>query len=89
MTESAEAKLARIEEKIDGLDKRLAERCQGSLGRILSLEKGQKHQGERIGRLEAADNKRKGAYAVLLALAGAAGAAGAFMERFFSAWAGR
>lgn len=80
--ESADAKLARIEEKIDGLDKRLAERCSGYLGRIQSLEKGQVDQGKRIGTLEAADNKRKGAWAAMMGIAGAAGALGGAVVKF-------
>ncbi|MDL2267162.1 hypothetical protein LJC46_04145 [Desulfovibrio sp. OttesenSCG-928-G15] len=93
MSESPDARIARLEEAVknlgermeerfDGLDARLAERCSGYAGRIESLEKGQVNQGKRIGELEAADNKRKGAWAAMLGVAGAAGAIGGAIVKF-------
>ena len=76
--ESTEARLARIEEKIDGLDKRLAERMHGYLGRIEALEESSIRQGVRLGKLEQAEHHRRGGLAVMAAIWAGAGAVGAF-----------
>ena len=81
--ESTEARLARIEEKIDGLDKRLAGRMHGYLGRIEALEESSIRQGKRIGLLEQAEQQRKGGLAVMTAIWAGAGAIGAMAARFF------
>lgn len=81
--ESAEVRLARIEEKIDGLEKRLAERFFGYLGRIEALEESSVRQGKRIGRLERADEQRRGGLAVMAAIWAGAGALGALVFRYF------
>ena len=60
--ESQDIRLARIEEKLDALDKRLAERCNGSIGRIEGLEKSVARFGERIGKLEAASHRQEGGF---------------------------
>ena len=59
-SESQDARLARIEEKLDGLDKRLAERCNSNVGRIESLEKSVVRLGERVGKLEAKGHRQDG-----------------------------
>ena len=58
--ESFDARMARIEEKIDALDKRLSERCNGSMGRIESLEKSVIRLGERVGKMEAFGHRQEG-----------------------------
>lgn len=80
--ESPEARLARIEEKIDGLDKRLAERFFAYLGRIEALEESAARRDERLGRLERADEQRRGGLAVMAAIWAGAGAVGAMVFRF-------
>ena len=84
--ESTEARLARIEEKIDGLDKRLAERMHGYLGRIEALEESSIRQGKRIGQLEQAEQQRKGGVAVMAAIFAGAGALGAWAAKIFQAF---
>lgn len=81
--ESTEARLARIEEKIDGLDKRLAERMHGYLGRIEALEESSIRQGVRIGRLERQEEHRRGGLAVMAAVWAGAGVVGGIVFRFF------
>jgi hypothetical protein len=66
--QSVDARLARIEEKIDGLDKLLTARCAGCHTRIGALEKSCLRQGERLGKLEALEHQRRGGKGVLLAL---------------------
>lgn len=61
-SESQDARLARIEEKLDGLDKRLAERCGSNVGRIESLEKSVVRLGERVGKIEAAGYRQEGGF---------------------------
>ena len=60
--ESQDIRLARIEEKLDGLDKRLSERCNGNVGRIDSLEKSIARLGERVGRLETKGHIQEGGF---------------------------
>ena len=120
--ESTEARLARIEEKIDGLDKRLAERMHGYLGRIEaleassestevgiariaekldslgalwlqrldglaervnSLEASRMSYGKRIGKLEQAEQHRKGGFAVMAAVWAGAGVLGGLVFKLF------
>lgn len=81
---TTEERLARIEEKLDGLDARLQERCSGYLGRIQVLEKSMLRQGERIGRLEAETYHAKGGRAALLAAFTLASAAGGLLVKVLS-----
>lgn len=70
---------ARLEERMDGLNKRLSERFSNHEGRIASLEKSVKRQGERIGKLEASAFRLEGGWWAIskaLALGAALGAAG-------------
>ena len=60
--ESFESRTVRIEEKLDGLDKRLSERCNGSVGRIDGIEKAVFRLGERIGKLEANGYRQEGGF---------------------------
>ena len=60
LVESQDARLARIEEKLDGLDQRLADRWHSNLGRIESLEKSAVRLGERVGNLEAKGHRHDG-----------------------------
>ncbi len=62
LSESQDARLARIEEKLDGLDKRLAERCGSNVGRIESLEKSVVRLGERVGKIEADGHRQQGGF---------------------------
>jgi hypothetical protein len=66
--QSVDARLARIEEKIDGLDRLLTARCAGCHTRIGALEKSCLRQGERLGKLEAVEQQRRGGKGVLLTL---------------------
>lgn len=87
MTGSTETRLARLEAKVDGmqesmaqhfssLERCLSERCVTHLGRIEALEKGAIRAGERIGKLEAENYRRKGGKTMLAAIVAAASAAG-------------
>ena len=60
--DSFDARMARIEEKLDGMDKRLAERCNSNIGRIDSLEKSVVRLGERVGKLEAKGYRQEGGW---------------------------
>lgn len=72
--ESFDARLARIEEKLDGLAVRVGERCAGNNARIEAHDKSLIRFGERLGRLEAEREQRKGGKAAitLLVVVGAA-----------------
>lgn len=80
--EPIEARMARMEEKIDALTNHMGERCGVSVGRIGALEKSTIRQGERLGKLELAEERRKGGMAVMMALWAAAGTLGAVVSRF-------
>ncbi|MDL2279075.1 hypothetical protein LJC15_00225 [Desulfovibrio sp. OttesenSCG-928-G11] len=68
ITESTEARLARIEEKLDGIFARLSERCGGNVARLNSHEKSINRFGERLGKLEADQHQRKGGKAAVIGL---------------------
>ena len=97
--ESADVRLSRLEEKIDGMNTlleekfdglncRLSERCSGHLGRIESLEKTTVRFGERIGKLEADQNRQKGGKAVIMGMLTAGAAAGGLLVKMIE-WMGR
>ena len=75
-------RLARIEEKIDGLGLRCGERLATVEARISGLEKSSERRGERLGKLEAAEERRKGGFAVLAIIWTAAAAIGGMLVRY-------
>ncbi len=75
-------RLARIEEKIDGLGLRFGERLATVEARISGLEKSSERRGERLGKLEAAEERRKGGFAVLAIIWTAAAAIGGMLVRY-------
>ena len=75
-------RLARIEEKIDGLGLRFGERLATVEARISGLEKSSERRGERLGRLEAAEERRRGGFAVLAIIWAAAAAIGGMLVRY-------
>ncbi len=81
--ESMEVHLARIEEKLDALDKRLLERCAISGARLSALEQSIIKQGERIGRLEAENHRIGGGKAAIMAMLTGAGVVGGLLAKLF------
>jgi hypothetical protein len=75
-------RLARIEEKIDGLGLRFGERLATVEARLHGLEKSSERRGERLGKLEAAEERRKGGIAVMAMVWAAAAAIGGIVVRF-------
>lgn len=84
--ESSDARLARIEEKLDGLDKRLIERCATSAARLTTLEKSINKQGERLGRLEGESQHAKGGKAAILALLAGGGVVGGLLVKLLESF---
>lgn len=83
MSGGLETSMARLEAKFDA-QKELLDRLLGAQdARLSAVERSQARQGERIGALEAAEQQRKGATAVL---ATAAGFAGALIAKFLPGW---
>jgi hypothetical protein len=72
-----------IRERLTRIEARLEERCANSFARLDSLEKSTIRQGERIGKLEAHDSRRKGAMAVVAVLTASVGAIGAAAVKFW------
>lgn len=83
MSESTEIRLARIEEKVDAMNARLSERCNGSLGRIQVMEKSIARFGERLGSLELDREQRKGGKAVVTTLLAAGGVIGGLLVKWY------
>ncbi len=81
--ESQDARLARIEEKLDAMDKRLHERCAVSGERMRIFEKSIGNFGERLGKVEAVMQQVKGGKAVVMAMLAGAGAVGGLLVKFF------
>jgi len=75
-------RLARIEEKIDGLGLRFGERLATVEARLNGLEKSSERRGERLGKLEAAEERRKGGIAVMAVIWGLAAAIGGMAAKF-------
>jgi hypothetical protein len=75
-------RLARIEEKIDGLGLRFGERLATVEARLHGLEKSSERRGERLGKLEAAEERRKGGFAVMAMVWAAAAAIGGIVVRY-------
>ena len=75
-------RLARIEEKIDGLGLRFGERLATVEARLNGLEKSSERRGERLGKLEAAEERRKGGVAVMAMVWAAAAAIGGIVVRY-------
>ena len=75
-------RLARIEEKIDGLGLRFGERLATVETRLHGLEKSSERRGERLGKLEAAEERRKGGLAVMAVVWAAAAALGGAIAKF-------
>jgi hypothetical protein len=75
-------RLARIEEKIDSLGLRFGERLATVEARLNSLEKSSERRGERLGKLEAAEERRKGGFAVMAVIWTAAAAIGGMAVKF-------
>ena len=83
MSESSEIRLARIEEKLDAMDARLSERCNGSLGRIQVLEKSVARFGERLGKLELDREHQRGGKAMIMSLLAGGGVLGGLAVKWF------
>ena len=81
VSESQDARLARIEEKLDGLDKRLAERWHSNAGRIESLEKSVVRLGERVGKLEAIGHRQEGGFLAISKTLAAGAALGGLLVK--------
>ncbi len=75
-------RLARIEEKIDSLGLRFGERLATVEARLNALEKSSERRGERLGKLEAAEERRKGGLAVMAVVWAAAAALGGVIAKF-------
>jgi len=75
-------RLARIEEKIDGLGQRFGERLATMEARLNGLEKSSERRGERLGKLEAAEERRKGGFAVMAFAWAAAATVGGMVVKF-------
>lgn len=75
-------RLARIEEKIDGLGLRFGERLATVEARLHGLEKSSERRGERLGKLEAAEERRKGGFAVMACAWAAAATVGGLVAKF-------
>ena len=75
-------RLARIEEKIDSLGLRFGERLATVEARLHGLEKSSERRGERLGKLEAAEERRKGGIAVMAVVWAAAAAIGGMVVRY-------
>ncbi|WP_298034739.1 hypothetical protein [uncultured Desulfovibrio sp.] len=75
-------RLARIEEKIDGLGLRFGERLATVEARLHSLEKSSERRGERLGKLEAAEERRKGGFAAMAFVWAAAATVGGLVAKF-------
>jgi hypothetical protein len=75
-------RLARIEEKIDGLGQRFGERLATVEARLHGLEKSSERRGERLGKLEAAEERRKGGFAVMAMVWVAAAAIGGMVVSY-------
>ena len=81
MTEPFEARLARIEEKLDGLFQRLSERSSSNTTRLDGHDKTIARFGERIGKLEAEHERHKGGKAVVIGLLSGGGIAGGLLVK--------
>lgn len=65
-----------ILQRLSRIEAQLGERCSVRGAEIAGIERSLKRQGERIGRLESTDERRRGAAVMLAAIAGSVGAAG-------------
>lgn len=84
--ESQDARLARMEEKMDAMQRQLVERCAASGERMRQLEKSISNFGERMGKVEAVIQQINGGKAVIMAMLAVAGAIGGLLVKFFESF---
>lgn len=84
-----DAPLGQILDRLARIEARLEERCGTSFGRIEALEQSMVRQGERLGKLEVIEHRRKGGVAAMAAMLAAAGTIGAIIAKVMAALGGR